>query len=162
MNLIAQHCSNLNKVGINGLMLSWTVGGCPSPNQQLVQQFSTQPPPTIQQALTNVAQNQYGKDALPEVLKAWSDFSTAFTEYPFHISFVYRGPAQLGPSNLLYPVPTGHRASMVGFHFDDIETWRAVYPAEVLASQFEKVAAGWQPGLTALQKAFKKTSNPNH
>ena len=147
MNLVAQHCENLTKAGIDGLMLSWTLGGYPSPNLQLVKQFSTQPPPTVQQALTRVATARYGSMAATDVLSAWSKFSVAFTEYPFCIGYVYRGPIQYGPSNLLYPEPTGYRATMTGFPYDDVDGWRAIYPAEVLASQFEKLAAGWKTGL---------------
>lgn len=94
MNLVAQHCDNLTKAGIDGLMLSWTVGGSPSPKLQLVKQFSAKPPPTINQALTNVATTLYGRDAVPDVIDAWSRFSTAYTEYPFHIGYVYSGPSQ--------------------------------------------------------------------
>ena len=62
-----------------------------------------------------------------------------------------------GPANLLYPVATGYRATMVGFPYDDLNAWRGPYPAEVFANQFEKVAAGWQRGLTELQAAVAQT-----
>ncbi len=29
MDLVAEHCSRLSKVGVDGLMLSWSVGGYP-------------------------------------------------------------------------------------------------------------------------------------
>ena len=88
MNLIAQHCENLTKTDIDGLMLSWSLGGSPSPNLELAQQFFKQTKPTIEEALTTVAQNQYGKQAVPEVLQAWSKFSEAFVEYPFSQVFM--------------------------------------------------------------------------
>jgi hypothetical protein len=40
---------------------------------------------------------------------------------------------------------------MVGFPYDDLNAWRGPYPAEVFASQFEKVASGWQKGITELR-----------
>ncbi len=40
---------------------------------------------------------------------------------------------------------------MVGFPYDDLNGWRGPYPAEVFASQFEKVASGWQKGITELR-----------
>lgn len=161
MNLVAQHCENLTKAGIDGLMLSWTVGGYPSANLQLVRQFQSQPPPTVQQALTQVAETRYGTEAAADVLAAWSRFSDAFIEYPFHGSFVYAGPAQYGPANLLYPEPTGYRSTMVGFPYDDVEGWRGIYPPDVLAGQFEKMAAGWMQGLSAYEKALHKTTAPD-
>jgi hypothetical protein len=156
MNLVAQHCSNLAQTDIDGLMLSWSVGGYPSPNLQLASEFQSQPVPTVDQALTKVANQRYGSDAAPDVLAAWSKFSTAFTEYPFHTGFVYNGPVQCGPANLLYPEPTGYKATMVGFPYDDVDGWRAIYPAEVLAGQFEKIAIGWREGLRSFQDAYSK------
>ncbi|MBN2511293.1 MAG: hypothetical protein JXB18_00010 [Sedimentisphaerales bacterium] len=154
MNTVAQHCDNLTKMGIDGLMLSWTVGGYPSPNLDVVRQFQSKITPTIQQALTSVARSRYGIEAAEDVLFAWSEFSKAFDEYPFHIQFVYTGPAQYGPSNLLYPVPTGYRATMIGFPYDDVGGWCGAYPADILAGQFEKMASGWQKGLSAFEKVL--------
>lgn len=160
MDLIAQHCDNLTKADVDGLMLSWTLGGYPSPNLQLVKQFGMQPAPTIKQALTKVATARYGKKAAPDVLDAWSKFSDAFTEYPFHTEYIYRGPTQYGPSNLLYTEPTGYQATMVGFPYDNVEGWRAVYPVEVLANQFEKLATGWKKGLPIFERALNETNTP--
>jgi hypothetical protein len=90
-------------------------------------------------------------------MAAWSQFSNAFGEYPFDAGYVYRGPTQCGPANLLYPEPTGYRATMVGFPYDDVDGWRARYPADVLAAQFAKMAAGWEAGLADYRKALDKT-----
>jgi len=160
MNLVAEHCHNLTKAGIDGLMLSWTVGGYPSPNLQLVKQFQSQPAPTIQQALAKLAETRYGTQAATDMLAAWSKFSSAFAEYPFHVQYVYRGPTQYGPANLLYPQPTDYSSTMVGFPYDDIEGWRAIYPADVLASQFEKMAETWQRGLLLWESALKRAAAP--
>ncbi len=156
MYLVAQHCSNLAQTDIDGLMLSWSVGGYPSPNLQLVSEFQSQPAPTIDEALAKVARQRYGEAATPDVLTAWRKFSDAFTEYPYHGGFLYNGPMQCGPANLLYPEPTGYRATMVGFPYDDVDGWRAVYPAGTIASQFEKISVGWREGLRSLQAADSK------
>ncbi|OHB68920.1 MAG: hypothetical protein A2Y77_13365 [Planctomycetes bacterium RBG_13_62_9] len=161
MNLVAQHRANLAEADIDGLMLSWSVGGYPSPNLQLVACFDAEPRPTVGQALAQVAEARYGSGAAPDVLSAWSRFSTAFTEYPFHVGLLYQGPQQLGPANLLYPEPTKYHATMVGFPYDDLDAWRAIYPAEVLAGQFEKVAAGWREGLSLLQAAASRARTPS-
>jgi hypothetical protein len=63
---------------------------------------------------------------------------------------------QFGPSNLLYAEPTGYRATMIGFPYDDVKTWRGPYSPEVLAEQFAKVASGWQAGLADLGQAVAK------
>ena len=41
---------------------------------------------------------------------------------------------------------------MVGFPYDDLNGWRSIYPAEVFAKQFEKVAQGWKKGLDFFSK----------
>lgn len=160
MNLAAQHCDNLAKAGIDGLMLSWTVGGYPSPNLELVKQFQSKPKPKVQEALWELATSRYGTGAAGDVLQAWSQFSNAFAEYPFHIQFVYSGPAQYGPANLLYPQPTGYRATMIGFPYDDVDGWRGIYPPDVLALQFEKMAAGWRQGLSSFEGVLPKIAAP--
>ncbi len=158
MNTVAQHCANLHKAGVRDLMLSWTLGGYPSPNLQLVKEFSARSAPTVEQALRNVAAARYGDKAADDVLRAWGEFSTAFGEYPFHRTFLHRGPMQIGPANLLYPEPTGYSATMIGFPYDDLEQWRAIYPADILAGQLEKMASGWKRGLVPFEKAIGKTT----
>ena len=82
--------------------------------------------------------------------------SNAYREYPFHISVVYTSPVQIGPANALYPSKTNYRATMWGIPYDDVDRWRGPYPPEVFASQFEKVATGWRPGIAELQLAVQK------
>ena len=162
MNLVGRHLQNLARSGINGEMLSWTVGGYPSPNLRLVQEFSRRPAPTLDDALATMARERFGSTAVPDVLRAWQQFSEAFAEFPFHVTYLYAGPSQLGPANLLYAQPTGYHATMVGIPYDDLETWRAVYPAGVLLGQFEKLAEGWKDGLASLRAAVDKADTPEH
>ena len=42
---------------------------------------------------------------------------------------------------------------MVGFGYDDLEGWRAVYPPEVFIAQLRKVADGFQRGADSLQSS---------
>ncbi len=153
MNLVARHMENLSKLGTRDMMLSWSLGGYPSPNLQLVREFSRTPAPTAAEALARVAEDRYGKAATPAVLKAWEAFSGAFEEYPYHSSGLYAGPFQLGPANLLYPTPTGYQATMVGFPYDDLNAWRGAYPTEVYLTQLRKVFTGWSTGMVSLQQA---------
>ena len=160
MNTIERHCRNLAGTDIDGMMLSWSVGGYPSPNLELVSKFG-HGIPEAGKVLPGIALERYGAQNVPDVLEAWSDFSDAFSEYPFIVGFVYRGPVQYGPSNLLYPEPTGYSSTMIGFPYDDVDGWREVYPADVLASQFEKLARGWESGLDALRRGMKREMRPD-
>lgn len=89
-------------------------------------------------------------------VRAWEHFSRAFAEYPFCIDLVYRAPVQVGPANPLYPRETGYRSTMVGIPYDDLGGWRGVYPPEVMAEQFEKVAGGWREGIRILTDAVER------
>ena len=160
MDLLAQHCANRAECGVDGTMLSWTLGGYPSPNLELVNMFSRRPVPTVKDALRELATKRYGAAAAPHAVAAWSAFSKAFAEFPYHGSVVYNGPLQVGPANLLYAQPTGYHATMVGFPYDHLDGWRAVYPADVFGGQLEKVASGWHEGLRLWMDLSKHVDTP--
>ncbi len=155
LDLVAEHASNLAAAGIDGLMLSWSLGGYPSPNLEVVRQFSRRPRPSIDAALDAVARSRFGPEGAPAARKAWTAFSTAFREFPFDVGVLYQAPMQYGPSNLLFAAPTGYRATMTGFPYDDLDAWRGPYPAAVFADQFAKVAEGWKAGLADLERAAR-------
>ena len=45
MDLVAEHCHNLASLGVDGMMLSWSLGGYPSPNLDIAARFAVQPTP---------------------------------------------------------------------------------------------------------------------
>ncbi len=153
MDLIAEHGENLAKAGVDGTMLSWTLGGYPSPNLLVSQYFSTQVDATKETVLDAIAHQRYGSSAAPHARLAWTAFSDAFRNFPYHTHVMYYAPQQMGPANLLYAEPTGYRATMVGLPYDDLHHWRGRYPAAVLAEQFEKIVQGWDDGLLHFEKA---------
>ena len=155
LDLIAEHCSNLAAAGVDGLMLSWSLGGYPSPNLEIAQHFNQSPPPAKDAVLDAVARAHFGPGGAPHARKAWTAFSNAFREFPFDAGVVYTAPLQYGPANLLHATPTGYRATMVGFPYDDVNTWRGPYPADVFAAQMAKVASGWKQGLPDLEQAVR-------
>lgn len=150
LDLVAEHLAGLAREGVNGAMLSWSLGGHPSPNLQAAQRFADDPEASPETVLDAIAAERYGPANVPAARAAWRAFSTAFREYPYHGAVLYNGPQQYGPANLLFERPTGYRATMVGFPYDDLDGWRGPYPREVLATQFAKVGEGWQEGLRPL------------
>ncbi|MBN1346852.1 MAG: hypothetical protein JXQ73_29440 [Phycisphaerae bacterium] len=153
LELVGEHGRNLAKLELDGIMLSWTLGGYPSPNLELISQFYGPKTPSIDEAMQRVAVRRFGQKAAPSAVSAWKACSAAMREYPYHCGLIYSGPHHWGPANLLYPEPTGYRATMVGIPYDDLNGWRACYPPEIMAGQFEKLAAGFQQGLAELTKA---------
>lgn len=156
LDLVAEHCENLLKADVDGMMMGWTLGGYPSPNLEIVHQFDRLPSPTKDSVLNQVALDLFGEKGASIARKAWTEFSTAFREFPFNGAVVYNAPLQCGPSNLLYLSPTGYRATMVGIPYDDVASWRGPYPADVFATQLEKVAQGWKIGIDILRHAIEQ------
>lgn len=152
---VARHAENLRKAGVRNQMLGWTLGGYPSPNLEVVAGVGEGGAPL--EVMRRVAERRFGTGLAAAVVEAWQKFSTAFSEFPLHIGVQYNGPQQLGPANLLWEKPTGYRASMVGFPYDDLASWRAVYPPDIFAAQLEKVARGFQDALADLRQAAKGT-----
>ena len=158
MDLIAEHSENLQDAGVDGKMLSWTLGGYPSANLSVSHYFSTQPGATKEQVLARIARERYGNAAAPHARKAWTAFSDAFRNFPYSGSVMYKAPQQMGPANLLYAKPTGYASTMVCFPYDDLAGWIAPYPAPVLAAQFEKITRGWEEGQLQFEKAVEQTT----
>jgi hypothetical protein len=156
MDLVAQHCHALASRSVDGMMMSWTHGGYPSPNLDIAARFRVKPVPSVDEVLSSIAVDRYGREGAPLARKAWTAFSTAFTEYPFSARVLYFCPIHLGPANPLYLKRTGYRATMTGIPYDDVTMWRGPYPADVFIAQFEKVAAGWRSGIPHLQAALEK------
>jgi hypothetical protein len=155
LDLVAEHCEKLNKSHVDGTMLSWSLGGYPSPNMQVAQRFADQPTAGKAAVLDAIALDRYGPGAVADARRAWTEFSKAFREYPFDVSVLYFGPEQVGPANLLFSAPTGYRATMTGFPYDDLNTWRGPYPSAAFAGQFAKLAEGWRTGLHEFQQVVE-------
>jgi hypothetical protein len=153
---VARHIANLREAGVDGLMLGWTLGGYPSPNLEVVSEMSGDASLNPEEAMERVARRRFGEELAAPVVRAWNEMSAAFSEFPYHIGTVYQAPLQAGPSNLLWERPTGYRATMVGFPYDDLNSWRQVYPANVFISQLAKVADGFLRAVRTLRDASRR------
>lgn len=136
-------------------MLGWTLGGYPSPNLEVVAAMAAQEALTPEAAMLQVAERRFGTKAAPFIVEAWERFSEAFGAFPYHTGVVYSAPLQTGPANLLWQEPTGYKATMVGFPYDHLEKWRAVYPTEVFIGQLERVADGFESGVARLRETTR-------
>lgn len=135
--LVEQHIRALAEEGVSHLLLSWTLGGYPSRN--------------IAAAARYFYDNAEMAPLSPAIQKASGIFAEAFREFPFHIGVLYQGPQNAGPSNLLYPEPTGYTATMTCFAYDDLKSWRSIYPEDVFERQFEKLCRRWEEGLSLIR-----------
>jgi hypothetical protein len=139
-------------------MLGWTLGGYPSPNLEVVAAMGSAAEPTPEEAIRQVAERRFG-GAASAVIAAWRILSAAFEEFPYHGGVVYRAPTHWGPANLLWAQPTGYQSTMIGFPYDDLDGWRAIYPADVFARQMALVAVGCEDATALLRRALAEASS---
>ena len=139
--LVQEHLENLRTCGVEGLMLSWTLGGYPGGNLAL-----------LHQNVEQLAAESFSPLIAPEICDVWKRFSESFREFPFGIIVIYLAPMNYGPMNLFYLKPTGYKATMIGFPYDDLDGWRNVYPEDVFESQFRKLVNGWKEGMDRLEE----------
>lgn len=151
-NLVEEHLTRLRKDGVRDLMLSWTLGGYPGGNLEL-----------LSQSKEELARRKFGSGA-ERVLKAWDIFSDAFHQFfpNNETASLYFAPQNFGPMTLLYAEPTGRDATMIGFPYDDLDTWRGAkdnaaahslknpFPAEIMELAFCKLSERWKEGLKFL------------
>ncbi len=161
MDLIAEHCANLAECDIDGMMMSWSLGGYPSPNLEIPKLFDRTPVPARETVLDELAEERYGTEGAPFARKAWTLMSDAYREYPYSGGVIYSAPVQMGPANLFRPTPTGYHATMVGLPYDDLNGWRGPYPPEIFADQFKKMSAGFAEGIAPLTQAVALAPEPH-
>lgn len=142
---VAKHIEQLKEQGIRHLQVSWTLGGCPSPNLRLAA-WLMEDKGTLEEFL----KDWLGTDLAEGVYKAQQKLSDAFSHFPFHIDSLYYGPQNFGPMAPFFLEKQVFRASMVGFPYDDLERWRGIYPAEVYENEYGQLVEGWREGLTDL------------
>jgi len=168
---VAQHGFNLSQAGVNGLMLSWSLGGYPSANLDLFRRFTSKNlvaegdaarQKIIDTIMRETAAAHFGEEYAEQIVRdAWHKASESFGEFPYHGATVYNAPQQVGPSNLFFVTPTGYTATMVGFPYDDLTGWRAVYPPEVFAAQMAKTAVGFDDAADCFRKLAGKVRDTN-
>ena len=146
MDLVARHALSLAKSPVDGVMLSWSLGGYPSANLAVFNDFRRGD--TEESLLDRAARAHYGDAAAPAVRRAWTAYSKAFSEYPIEWQTVYYSPVQMGPANLLYAEKTDWPATMVNTPYDDFAAWSDGYKDNRAGwlEQMRRVADGFERG----------------
>ena len=159
LDKVYRHLRRISELDENGavdsLMLGWTLGGFPTPSLFVAREFYGDKIPTM----SEICQKMFAIDDTTLVEKAITALSDAFDEYPFHITTAYNAPQQMGPANRLFDEKTGYNSTMVCYPYDDIDTWRSIYPREVYIDQMRKVSENWTKGANMLCEAAKGKGN---
>lgn len=142
---VAQHVTQLKEQGVEHLQMSWTLGGCPSPNLKLAT-WLLEDRGTLEEFLVD----WLGAEVATGVKQAQAKLGAAFSHYPFHMETLYFGPQNFGPMAPFFLEKTGYHASMIGYPYDDIERWSSIYPKSVYEDEYRQLVDGWRDGLSDL------------
>ena len=129
--------TRLREADVNHVQLSWTLGGYPSMNLLYACKYFFE-----SAKLPGISDN---------MKKATKLFSEAFSEFPSSAGVAYFGPQNAGPSTLFWEKPTGYRATMTCFAYDDVEMWRSAYPVDIYRRQLTALCAKWKEGLELIK-----------
>jgi hypothetical protein len=146
-NLVAEKCAALRRAGLQGAMLSWTLGAWPSVNWLVAREYFEVDVPTTDYVLSRVAAARYGQSFVDRARKAWSIFSRAFSQYPYSNGLVYSSVMQQGPAHPIWLEPSGQQPKILN-SYDDL-SWTRPYGSEAIAQAFRRMAAAWAEGVAA-------------
>lgn len=149
--LVKEHMQNLKKLGVGGLMMSWTLGGYPTVSLDLANKIFSDDFCYDEWLKTHFGHNA---DTVKNAVKLFSD---GYRFYPYDIRTLYMSNQELGASNLLYPHPTGYKATMVGFSFDDVDSWVGYHDKSEYFALLEKLLDKWEQGLALLENKSGNT-----
>lgn len=146
-NLVAEKCAALRRAGLQGAMLSWTLGTWPSVNWLVAREYFGENVPDMDDALNRIAAARYGQPFVNHAREAWSIFSRAFSQYPYSNSLVYSSVVQQGPAHPLWLRPSGQQPRILN-NFDDLG-WTQPYGPEAVVQGFRRLAEAWAEGVAA-------------
>lgn len=146
-DLTYRHLQNLQKIGVENYLLTWTLGGYPSPVMDLIAKCTKD---GASFDLRAWYQDVYGAQG-EQVHRAVERFCQGFEECPFSIDNLYYAPKTLGAANLWEEERSEKTSTMVCFAYDDYENWIKPYPYDIYCAQYEKMLACWRQGLDVLE-----------
>ncbi len=137
--------------GVTGLLMSWTLGGYPSPTLEMVKEFSATEDGNLP-TLRDIYKKIFPNADVDTLAAAFTAFSDAFDEYPFAMRVAYYGPQHMGPANLLYAEKTDLNATMVCYPHDDLPKWRTIYSEKGFFDAFDAICKKWVKGFEYMDK----------
>ncbi len=153
-DLVYRHAVNLKRFGIEHFMLSWTLGGAPSPSLKLVSGL-LDGTYSEENAVREMIDELFPEGERDIILREQKVLSDAFENFPFSCPTVYNAPVTAGPRAPLYPERTGYNSSMVCFPYDCLQSWRSNYPEEIFENLMGRVVEPWEKAVEEL-RGFKE------
>ncbi len=137
---------------ISAFLANWTHHGySPNPNAEMLKWYYWDNEPEIDQLLLNLASREFGAEAAPGFVEAWSHFSKAITYYPYSDGVGrYPGPIQVGPAQPLYLDRSIPGAGAVRSWQNNLK-WTRPWGPDVVLEYFGLLQSEWQRGLDVME-----------
>lgn len=151
-DLLKEELDDLSEYGIEDFVVSFSLGGYPSPSLQLVSAYQ-------KEGEDFSMEGWYKKQFLVYadlVEEAVAHFSKALSLWPYSPSSFAYSPKNLGEANLFSLAQEEVASAPYSFSFDDVSTWTMPYPPDVYLSQLKKLLLEWKKGLASLKKVERK------
>lgn len=146
-DLMLKHVENLKEIGVEALMLGWSLGGYPGGVLPLCNSACGKGKYDAKPWYDAV----YGENS-SIVSNAVSIFSNAFKEFPFSVDSIYFGGHNMGSANLWSLENVSRESTMVCFTFEDYKKWTAPYGLDIYINQLHLLVKKWQKGIDLLDK----------
>lgn len=144
-NLMEKHIKNIKRLGVDGLMLGWSLGGYPGGFLPIANMLCQSKEYDTKEYYLKVYGGNYEL-----AIKAIDLFSKAFRYYPFDVSILYLGPHTLGSANLWYIDKEKRLSTMVCYSYNDIENYTKPYGVSGYLSLMEILLNKWEKGIDVL------------
>ena len=159
----------VRELRVKGAMLSWIIGGFPSPMLKVAGEASFAPLRSREEVMTRTAAEYWGPREADRVAGAWDQLSRAFQMYPCYVPAFYYGPIARSPSYKLHlereeetaqPYNWGITRNRVKQPYEDkIARWLGVFTAEEMIASFREMGAEWTKGLRTLADCLRRDLN---
>ncbi len=148
-DLELEHLVKLREIEATDNQLTWTLGSYPTVTFDMISSY-LEAPDTFD--FEKWYEKHYGAQA-KTVHDAVKFMCKGYREYPFSMTTIYLSPKNMGVANLWSLTPNNNKSCMVGWSYDDCESYAKPYTPEILMSQFEKVIVDWEEGCKVLEGA---------
>ena len=166
-HLLAAKMQKLNEFRVDGYLGCWIFGGNVSPMSKLAGRMSQRPWVSPNEAIKELAEDEFGEKSAVAVIRAWRCFASAWRKYPFSIPFLYYGPINYAttyplslnvkkkpPTAGWRPLPRDKKGHLL--LGDNLEVWVKPFGAQIIIKAFQEVLKVWEMGVAILRRAWEK------
>ncbi|HEY3418833.1 MAG TPA: hypothetical protein VGM23_18315, partial [Armatimonadota bacterium] len=147
--------------GVSGAMVSWIIGGSPSPMLKAAGNAAFAPLPDKETFLRRLAGIYWGENNADAVAEAWEAFATAFQHYPCDNHVFYFGPITRCPAYHLHLEREPRTADPYNFGLDDdrrlqpfedqYDRWHGQFTIQEVIDAYRAMATRWETGVDKLR-----------